>query len=52
MKQNETSLVKKFTKTQFKNPRRKYWSKTVIDNLEHLDIGLTIEGIEKMPKKT
>ena len=52
MNQEETTLVKKFVRTQFRNSRRKDWCKTVLDNLQHLEIGLSIEGIEKMPKKT
>ena len=52
MKLKETSLVKQFVKTQFKNPKRKDWANTVKDNLEELELKLTIKSIEEMPKKT
>ena len=52
LKQKETSLIKKFLKTQAIDPKKKDWVKTVKDNLKELDIKLTIEEIEDMPKQT
>ena len=43
MKQKETSLVKQFVKTQFKNSKRKDLANTVKDNLEELELKLTME---------
>ena len=52
LKQKETSLVKQFLKTQFIAPKKKDWAKTVIENLQHLQLEYSIEEIENMPKQT
>ena len=52
LKQKESSLIKQFFQTQIKNPRKKDWAKTVIENLQHLEIPYTMEEIENMPKQT
>ena len=52
LKQKETSLVKKFLKTQILCPKKKDWIKTVLSNLEHLGIDLSIADIEEMPRQT
>ena len=38
MKQKQTSLVKQFVKTQMKDLKKKDWCKTVIQDLEQLEI--------------
>ena len=35
-----------------KNLKKKDWGKTVLENLEHLQIELSIKEIEEMPKAT
>ena len=52
MKQKDISLVKKFLKTQNKSPKKKDWISTVKQNLKQLDITLTLQNIEEMPKST
>ena len=52
LKQKETSMVKKFLKTQIICPKKKDWIQTVKSNLEHLKINLTLDNIEEMPKET
>jgi hypothetical protein len=50
LKQKETSLVKRFLKTQLKNLNKNDWGKTVLKDLENLEIVHTMEEIEKMSK--
>jgi hypothetical protein len=52
LKQKETSLVKQFLKTQFIAPKKKDWAKTIIENLQHLQLEYSLEEIENMPKQT
>ena len=52
LKQKETSLVKQFLKTQFISPKKKDWAKTILENLQHLELTYTMEDIENMPKQT
>ena len=52
LKQKETSLVKKFLKTQAICPKKKDWVLTVKSNLEHLKIHLSFQDIEEMPKQS
>ena len=50
MKQEETSLVKQFVKTQMKDLKKKDWGKTVMKDLEELKIQLSIQEIEALSK--
>ena len=52
LKQTDNSLVKKFLRTQNMNPKKKDWISTVKQNLKQLDITLTLQNIEEMPKNT
>ena len=52
LKQKETSLIKKFLNTQLSTLKKKDWAYTVKEDLKHLDIQLTINEIEFMPKET
>ena len=52
LKRKETALIKKFIKTQMKNPQKKDWINTVYMNLNELEILLTLEEIEVMPIAT
>ena len=52
LKQKETSLVKQFLKTQMKNLKIKDLGKTILENLEHLKMELSIKENEEMPKAT
>ena len=48
MKQKKSSLVKQFVKTQMKDLKKKDWGKTVLQDLEELEIKLSIKQIENM----
>ena len=52
LNRNETSLFKNFLYTQMENPRKKDWITKVKQDLENLDIRLTMKEIEEMPKET
>jgi hypothetical protein len=52
LKQKETSLARQFLKTQSLCPKKKDWIRTAKMDLEHLQIKLTIDEIEEMPKQT
>ena len=52
LKQNESSLVKQFLKTQSINPKKKDWVSTVNKDLEYLGIKLSFSEIEVMGKST
>ena len=52
LKQNESSLVKQFLKTQSINPKKKDWVSTVNKDLEYLGIKLSFSEIEIMGKST
>ena len=52
LKQKDTSLIKRFFKTQMKSPKKKDWGNTIIENLQHLKNEMTIQEIEEMPKAT
>ena len=38
LKQEDTSLIKQFFKTQMKSLKKKDWGKTVLENLQHLKV--------------
>ena len=50
LKQKESSLIRKFLKTQMINLKKKDWGKTIEEDLLHLDIQMTFEDIEQMSK--
>ena len=52
LKQKETSLIKKFLITQLSTLKKKDWAYTVKEDLKYLDIQLTVDEIEFMPKAT
>ena len=52
MKQNETSLLKKFFLTQTKSLKKKDWGYRVLEDLKHLEINITFKDIEDMPTAT
>ena len=50
LKQKESSLIRKFLKTQMINLKKKDWGKTIEEDLLHLDIQMTFKDIEQMSK--
>ena len=52
LKQKETSLIKKFLKSQVICPKKKDWVLTVKINLEHLKIDRRLQDKEEMPKQS
>ena len=50
LKQKENSLMKKFVKTQFKCLKKKDWGQTIKNDFKTLEINLTLQEIEDMPK--
>ena len=50
LKQKESSLVKKFLKTQLIDLKKKDWGNTIKEDLKHLDIRMTFDEIEEMSK--
>ena len=52
LQQKETSLIKKFLNTQLSSLKKKDWGYTVLEDLKHLDIKITLKEIEFMPKAT
>jgi hypothetical protein len=52
LKQNESSLVKQFLKTQSINTKKKDWVSTVKKDLEYLELKLSFSEIEVMGKAT
>ena len=52
LKQDETSLVKQFLRTQSISPKKKDWVTTVKEDLHQLKIYLSFLEIENMGKTT
>ena len=50
LNEKEESMIKRFFKTQLKNPTKKDWVKTVEEDLKNLKIELNFDEIKKMSK--
>ena len=51
MKQEESSLIYSFIKTQFESMKHKDWIKTVIENIQYLQLNLTFSEIKNISKR-
>ena len=50
--EDKNSLIHSFLKTQLSKPTSKDWGQTVLKDIKTLNLNLTINDIEKMPKNT
>ena len=52
LKENPKSMIHRFFLSQMKNPNKKDWVTTILDDLKHLGVNKTMEDIRNMKKGT
>lgn len=52
LKENPKSMIHRFFQSQMKNPNKKDWVTTILDDLKHLGVNKTMEDIRNMKKGT